>query len=375
MFRIITIIIPHIITILILFLVGLFMPYLTRKEIVFGVRIPQGLRDHAEIERIKKVYTRNYLLSVGLPSLFFIILLVIRPDPIIILISIFVLIALLLGNYYLCHRSLKKIKADNQWTEGYKETSVMDIGYRPEKSLVSPWWFALPLGLIMLQIIIVLNHYDSIPEIMPIHYNFHGNPDNWAKKSYRLVLMSPAIEILVTAVLFLVYKMIGWSKQQLSVEDPEESKIRNQIFRRRWSGFIIFTSVIIILSFFSMQVSMLKLLDIGFQGMFIALAVISPMLIIVVACWLAFTTGQSGSRIKLDEKSESQNDKIDRDDDKHWILGIIYYNPDDPSLFVEHRFGVGWTINVGNRKAVLGFFGFLVLFSAALFLIMYFSRI
>ena len=375
MFRIITIIIPHIITILILFLVGLFMPYLTRKEIVFGVRIPQGLRDHAEIERIKKVYTRNYLLSVGLPSLFFIILLVIRPDPIIILISIFVLIALLLGNYYLCHRSLKKIKADNQWTEGYKETSVMDIGYRPEKSLVSPWWFALPLGLIMLQIIIVLNHYDSIPEIMPIHYNFHGNPDNWAKKSYRLVLMSPAIEILVTAFLFFVYKMIGWSKQQLSAENPEESKIRNQIFRRRWSGFIVFTSVIIILSFFSMQVSMLKLLDIGFQGMFIALAVISPMLIIVVACWLAFTTGQSGSRIKLDEKSESQNDKIDRDDDKHWILGIIYYNPDDPSLFVEHRFGVGWTINVGNRKAVLGFFGFLVLFSVALFLIMYFSRI
>ena len=120
---------------------------------------------------------------------------------------------------------------------------------------------------------------------------------------------------------------------------------------------------------------MLKLLDIGFQGMFIALAVISPMLIIVVACWLAFTTGQSGSRIKLDEKSESQNDKIDRDDDKHWILGIIYYNPDDPSLFVEHRFGVGWTINVGNRKAVLGFFGFLVLFSVALFLILYISRI
>lgn len=375
MFRIITIIIPHIITILILFLVGLFMPYLTRKEIVFGVRIPQGLRDHAEIERIKKVYTRNYLLSVGLPSLFFIILLVIRPDPIIILISIFVLIALLLGNYYLCHRSLKKIKADNQWTEGYKETSVMDIGYRPEKSLVSPWWFSIPLVLILIQIIIVLNHYDSIPEIMPIHYNFHGNPDNWAKKSYRLVLMSPAIEILVTAFLFFVYKMIGWSKQQLSAENPEESKIRNQIFRRRWSGFIVFTSVIIILSFFSMQVSMLKLLDIGFQGMFIALAVISPMLIIVVACWLAFTTGQSGSRIKLDEKSESQNDKIDRDDDKHWILGIIYYNPDDPSLFVEHRFGVGWTINVGNRKAVLGFFGFLVLFSVALFLIMYFSRI
>jgi uncharacterized membrane protein len=32
-------------------------------------------------------------------------------------------------------------------------------------------------------------------------------------------------------------------------------------------------------------------------------------------------------------------------------LGLIYFNPADPSILVEKRFGVGYTINLGNRWA------------------------
>jgi uncharacterized membrane protein len=28
---------------------------------------------------------------------------------------------------------------------------------------------------------------------------------------------------------------------------------------------------------------------------------------------------------------------------------MFYYNPDDPALVVEKRFGIGWTLNFGNR--------------------------
>ena len=40
-------------------------------------------------------------------------------------------------------------------------------------------------------------------------------------------------------------------------------------------------------------------------------------------------------------------------DDSHWILGSIYFNRDDPSVFVERRFGIGWTINFGSVGGVL----------------------
>jgi len=36
-------------------------------------------------------------------------------------------------------------------------------------------------------------------------------------------------------------------------------------------------------------------------------------------------------------------------DSSLWRAGIFYVNPSDPALFVPKRFGIGYTINFGNR--------------------------
>ena len=58
----------------------------------------------------------------------------------------------------------------------------------------------------------------------------------------------------------------------------------------------------------------------------------------------------------------------DRTPDVCWKLGIFYFNPDDPALFVEKRFGIGWTVNFANSKLVL-VFGAIFLFIFAMLLI------
>ena len=40
-------------------------------------------------------------------------------------------------------------------------------------------------------------------------------------------------------------------------------------------------------------------------------------------------------------------------DDTHWVLGMFYVDRDDPSIMVEKRFGIGYSLNYGNRRAVL----------------------
>jgi uncharacterized membrane protein len=35
----------------------------------------------------------------------------------------------------------------------------------------------------------------------------------------------------------------------------------------------------------------------------------------------------------------------DEQADRFWKAGLFYFNPDDPSLLVEKRYGLGWTIN------------------------------
>lgn len=44
-------------------------------------------------------------------------------------------------------------------------------------------------------------------------------------------------------------------------------------------------------------------------------------------------------------------DEGDRSPDAAWKLGMIYFNPDDPALWLEKRFGVGYTLNFGRPMA------------------------
>ena len=50
---------------------------------------------------------------------------------------------------------------------------------------------------------------------------------------------------------------------------------------------------------------------------------------------------------------QDQTSEIFRDDDRYWNGGFFYSNPDDPALFVEKRYGLGWTPNFGHPQAKL----------------------
>jgi hypothetical protein len=40
---------------------------------------------------------------------------------------------------------------------------------------------------------------------------------------------------------------------------------------------------------------------------------------------------------------------IERNGDQFWRWGLFYYNPSDPTLFIQHRSGPGYTVNFANR--------------------------
>lgn len=40
-------------------------------------------------------------------------------------------------------------------------------------------------------------------------------------------------------------------------------------------------------------------------------------------------------------------------DNQHWLLGLFYFDRDDPAMMIEKRFGFGYGLNYGNRNAML----------------------
>jgi uncharacterized membrane protein len=91
----------------------------------------------------------------------------------------------------------------------------------------------------------------------------------------------------------------------------------------------------------------------------IAVFVVAGLVVNLAMAVVAVKSGQGGWRL-LGQTSAStpghQAPAGDRTPDKCWKGGVFYYNPADPALWVEKRFGIGWTCNFGNPRAwfVLG---------------------
>src|SRR5699024_2645026 len=116
------------------------------------------------------------------------------------------------------------------------------------------------------------------------------------------------------------------SKQQVSVANPETSKLQSIIFRRRWSLYLIITAILTTLLFSFLQLTFIhqELLDYADPVLYTVIG-----LILFGTIILSINTGQGGSRIKVNEATDET--VIDRDDYKHWKLGQFYVNKNDPS--------------------------------------------
>jgi uncharacterized membrane protein len=88
--------------------------------------------------------------------------------------------------------------------------------------------------------------------------------------------------------------------------------------------------------------------------------------------FIAFRAGQGGWRWGTPEGSETvpaDSPPVgDRTPDACWKLGLFYVNRNDPALFVEKRFGIGWTLNFANPRVglVIGAILFFVLATLAI---------
>ena len=56
-----------------------------------------------------------------------------------------------------------------------------------------------------------------------------------------------------------------------------------------------------------------------------------------------------GSVIYLIKKARNARGPLDPTPNECWKGGILYYNPNDPVIFVGRRDGAGFTLNFGNR--------------------------
>lgn len=333
---------------IIMLILQILTPKMTRKNIYFGVRVPEEKINSLEL---KKIY-RNYVLENIIVSILSITILsywAYITDNIVVIttLPIFIYIGILFLVYLHANSKIKKLKEGENW-EKPKEQVVVDIKFSKEKikaGNVSSWWFLIPVGIALLNLVVGLIMIPNLPDKVPTNWDFQGNITGYMSKT-KFVWFMPLSQLGMAGVMFFVYKIIGWSKQEISSKNPEESVKRNIIFRRVWSIYILVMGIVLnilmtLASFYSFGIIG------GSVNTIIASFFIFTVLIVVASIIISIKVGQGGSRLKFN--NENSYEEKSRDDDRFWKLGnSVYYNPDDPALFIEKRFGAGWTVNVGR---------------------------
>lgn len=328
-------------------------PYVTRKTESFGVSVPSDMYNYPQIQRLRKSYLYQSLtIGIFFVVLFLIIETQVKEDVFVLIYSagIFAYLILTFFVYYKYHKRMKQLKEKENWKEKKKEVVVVDMSFYGKKTTYSNAWFFLPLLITIATALWIFFRYEQIPEQIPMQYNFDGEVVNWVEKSPGTVALFPILQLVLTGLFLFINLVIAKSKQQIDPANPEESVKQSIIFRRRWSLFTIITGTTIVLLFAMPPLSFLFSIN---PVVFFIITMGWTFLIIFAALILAVTTGQGGSRVKT--TNGNKGELINRDDDRFWKLGQFYFNPEDPAVWVEKRFGVGWTVNFARPIAWITF--------------------
>lgn len=318
------------------------IPYLTRKTENFGVSIPESMYGRDDFKAMRKKYSL-LLTSIGLLTtvILFIIGLQVSEATAYIIYSVLIIV-FIIGSFLLYlpfHFKMKQIKQAENWQAARTQSLIIDTKFHQEKLTHSNWWFTIPVLITLATITITFILYDVIPEKLPMHTDFSGKV-TYSDKSIGTLLLIPGSQVFLVILFIFINVIIRMTKQQVSVENPDKSKRQGIIFRRRWSAYLVFTSTLTAILLLFTQLSFIyPSLDNYHEPVIFTITAI----IMIVTLALAFTTGQGGSRVNINDQHDES--VIDRDDDRFWKLGQFYVNRNDPSIFVEKRFGVGWTNN------------------------------
>lgn len=338
-------------------------PTFSRQATPFGVSVTGK---HEFVELLKKRYANwNIVVSVllGLPLFVFPMMSDIQQAEMVS--SIYILVAMIGFMIFSFILYVKYRKAIQDWKatmpvtqEAARRRIVVDTSYHEKLSVRGHFTFFIwQFVIVLVTVAMALVFYDRIPEEIPIQWGANFEVTRSIEKSFWGVMALPGIQLLMIPVFNYSNHAIIKSKQKLSPLDPKSASEKSRQFREAWSNFLFFTTIAT-----QLLISFLTIFSLFGESlpMWSMILIISLYLVFIIGggIYLFVKYGQGGEKLL----TEDEQYYIDPEDDEKWIIGMIYYNKDDPSVFVEKRFGVGTTLNMGNWKAWL-FVGGLILFT------------
>lgn len=319
------------------------VPRFTRPDLYFAVTVAPGFRDSAEGRSILRRFRRE-LLGVSVPALAVLGLLALTSALPLAPLGLLLQLSAYFAIYY---RARRRVLPHASVPTTVREAQVSGAPRR----VPGGWVIAAgPFALLAACAGYLATHWRSIPARLVMHWGIDGQPDRWAQRTFGAVFLPVIVAAgVLLAMTLLLYGMTHWLRpiHAGGLEGEHESR-----YRRTASILLLVLEYWIAVLFSWLGVR--PLLPHAFQQPPVGFAVV-PGLIAVTASAILLWLGQGGSRIPPAQPSDPRSPIPigDRTEDRFWRLGVFYFNRDDPSVLVEKRFGIGYTVNFARPVAWL----------------------
>ena len=216
---------------------------------------------------------------------------------------------------------------------------------------------ALEVGIVLLTIapvLLLVYFYPQLPERIPTHWNWKGEPDAWARKSYYSVFSIAAILVYMQGLLLFVKQGLLGVKMTLPAEHTEtylrlkEESLATTIKFLDWMRLflgLLLGSLISKIVFDAVE----QLRPLSRIASVISWA--SGLLMFAAIAFAIYRFYSVDRRLR----AEVGRVYVQRQKDAaHWYAGgLIYFNREDPAIWVEKLVGWGYTFNMGNKWVYL----------------------
>ena len=332
----------HLVVMVLLVATAWLLPLLTPRTVPFGVRVPDDrVADPVVLREIGRY--RAWVLTGG-------VLITLAGGALVLAVGTLadlVAVVLLLGGwyaaYYRANRAITAMKSEQNWFGGLRQSVSADTTLRSEPPRF-PWeWAALPVVVVAATVVAGVLRYPSLPAVMAVHYGPNG-ADRFAPKSvgsvFTLVFIQAALTVLLLGISFAAFRAradIDPARPTASAHWHRENVVRLS------RALLVLTTLVD----FGMGATAWLIWSGSPSPAGVLATALVPVLVGVAV--LIFAVYQGRQTQPAGEGGGSAH----RDDDSYWRGGVFYINREDRSWFVPRRFGVGWTVNLGNPSAVI----------------------
>jgi len=296
------------------------VPGLTRVDLFFSVTVEAEFRRTAEARRI----LRNFRVMVWVATL---AAMALELTTGLVLVALAIQAAGYLAGLVAGHHRALAFAA-------HPESPVeVDLRAPVEKLPGGVLAAALPILFLGALGVWTAMNWERLPQRVPVHWGLQA-PDGWVTTTPAAV--AGVFGLLASLCLFMAgaaWGLLHWSRR-ISTSGARAAS------ERRFRGRIV--RLLIVVEYFVVAPACFTVWQ-------VPIAVVNAWALALTATILGFAislirAGQGGDK----EAAVSHAPTGDRTPDSCWKWGVFYYNPADPAVFIEKRFGVGYTVNFGN---------------------------